>query len=110
MLAYYILSGGHHPFGEDFECEFNIYYGKYSLEHVRDVIAKNLIEWMINKDPKGRPTVKQCLAHPFFWSRLRYYVLIIYMNRHLIQIQRLIAEVFFNFCCECLNVNPLSEK
>ncbi|CAL8376527.1 unnamed protein product [Gadus morhua 'NCC'] len=71
MLAYYILSGGHHPFGEDFECEFNIYYGKYSLEHVRDVIAKNLIEWMINKDPKGRPTVKQCLAHPFFWSRLR---------------------------------------
>ena len=79
MLAYYILSGGHHPFGEDFECEFNIYYGKYSLEHVRDVIAKNLIEWMINKDPKERPTVKQCLAHPFL-SQERYYVLIIYMN------------------------------
>ncbi|CAL8239389.1 unnamed protein product, partial [Gadus morhua 'NCC'] len=23
---------------------------------------------MINKNPKERPTVQQCLAHPFFWS------------------------------------------
>ena len=72
MLAYYILSGGHHPFGQDFECEFKIYHGKYSLEHVRDVLANNLIEWMLKKNPEERPTVKQCLAHPFFWSRLRY--------------------------------------
>ncbi|KAG7266079.1 hypothetical protein CRUP_006764, partial [Coryphaenoides rupestris] len=26
---------------------------------------------MINKNPKERPTVKQCLAHPFFWSTSR---------------------------------------
>ncbi|CAL8376545.1 unnamed protein product [Gadus morhua 'NCC'] len=71
MLTYYILSGGHHPFGKKIECEYNVYRGQYSLEHVRDVIAKNLIEWMINKNPKERPRVKQCLAHPFFWSRLR---------------------------------------
>ncbi|CAL8366236.1 unnamed protein product [Boreogadus saida] len=71
MLTYYILSGGHHPFGKKIECEYNVYRGQYSLEHVRDVIAKNLIEWMINKNPKERPRVKQCLAHPFFWFRLR---------------------------------------
>ncbi|XP_030194411.1 uncharacterized protein LOC115529656 isoform X9 [Gadus morhua] len=71
MLTYYILSGGHHPFGKKIECEYNVYRGQYSLQHVRDVIAKNLIEWMINKNPKERPRVKDCLAHPFFWSRLR---------------------------------------
>uniref|UniRef100_A0A3B4HCI9 Protein kinase domain-containing protein n=1 Tax=Pundamilia nyererei TaxID=303518 RepID=A0A3B4HCI9_9CICH len=68
MLVYYILSGGHHPFGKSFECEFNIHRGKYSLDHVQDVVAKDLIEWMINKEPKYRPKVEECLKHPFFWT------------------------------------------
>uniref|UniRef100_A0A3Q2UY68 Serine/threonine-protein kinase/endoribonuclease IRE1-like n=1 Tax=Haplochromis burtoni TaxID=8153 RepID=A0A3Q2UY68_HAPBU len=71
MLIYYILSGGHHPFGDldlkSFECESNIYYGKYSLDHIQDAVAKDLIEWMINKEPKDRPKVEECLDHPFFW-------------------------------------------
>ncbi|CAL8327467.1 unnamed protein product [Lota lota] len=71
MLTYYILSGGHHPFGKGCRCESNILDGVYNLEHVQDVITEDLVEWMINKNPKERPTVKQCLAHPFFWSRLR---------------------------------------
>ncbi|XP_019203152.1 uncharacterized protein LOC102081836 [Oreochromis niloticus] len=68
MLIYYILSGGHHPFGKSFECEFNIHKGNYSLDHVLDVVAKDLIEWMINKEPKYRPKVEECLNHPFFWT------------------------------------------
>ncbi|XP_030194406.1 uncharacterized protein LOC115529656 isoform X4 [Gadus morhua] len=68
MLAYYILSGGHHPFGKDYECEYNIHRGQHSLEHVQDMIAKNLIEWMINKTPEERPMVKECLAHAFLWD------------------------------------------
>ncbi|CAI5685890.1 serine/threonine-protein kinase/endoribonuclease IRE1-like [Oreochromis aureus] len=69
MLIYYILSGGHHPFGDiSFKCESNIYDGKYSLDHVQDVVAKDLIEWMINKEPKERPKVEECLNHPFFWT------------------------------------------
>ncbi|XP_039465414.1 sensor for unfolded proteins in the ER ire1-like isoform X2 [Oreochromis aureus] len=68
MLIYYILSGGHHPFGISRECENNIYYGNYSLDHVQDLVAKDLIEWMINKEPKDRPKVKECLNHPFFWT------------------------------------------
>uniref|UniRef100_A0A3Q2WQE7 Serine/threonine-protein kinase ppk4-like n=1 Tax=Haplochromis burtoni TaxID=8153 RepID=A0A3Q2WQE7_HAPBU len=72
MLIYYILSGGKHPFGDlnvkPFKCELNIYYGKYSLDQVQDVVAKDLIEWMINKEPKDRPTVEECLDHPFFWN------------------------------------------
>jgi len=71
MLTYYILSGGHHPFGGGFRCESNIFDGVYNLEHVKDVTAEDLIKWMINKNPKERPTVKQCLAHPFFWPTSR---------------------------------------
>ncbi|XP_030287462.1 uncharacterized protein LOC115590285 isoform X5 [Sparus aurata] len=76
MLIYYILSGGHHPFGEKpFECEYNIHKGLYILDHVEDVVAKDLIKWMIDKEPKSRPTVEECLSHPFFWKperRLEY--------------------------------------
>ncbi|XP_029932512.1 uncharacterized protein LOC115376849 isoform X1 [Myripristis murdjan] len=71
MLMYYILSGGHHPFGRRFNCESNIYNGTYNLEHVKDVVSKDLIESMINAEPKKRPTVEECLAHPLFWSNER---------------------------------------
>ncbi|XP_016099442.1 uncharacterized protein [Sinocyclocheilus grahami] len=68
MLVYYILSGGQHPFGEDVDCEYNISRGRYSLEHLDDDVAKDLVEWMINENPNERPTVEQTLAHPFFWT------------------------------------------
>uniref|UniRef100_A0A3Q4GTX2 Protein kinase domain-containing protein n=1 Tax=Neolamprologus brichardi TaxID=32507 RepID=A0A3Q4GTX2_NEOBR len=69
MLIYYILSGGHHPFGDiSCKCESNIDDGNYSLDHVQDMVAKDLIEWMINKEPKDRPKVDECLKHPFFWT------------------------------------------
>ncbi|KAJ4948724.1 hypothetical protein JOQ06_020249 [Pogonophryne albipinna] len=69
MVIYYILSGGHHPFGDkSYECEHNIVKGNYTLEHVQDVLAKDLIEWMIDAEPKNRPKVEECLRHPFFWT------------------------------------------
>ncbi|XP_078131706.1 uncharacterized protein LOC144533994 isoform X1 [Sander vitreus] len=69
MLSYYILSGGHHPFGDkSYKCEGNIHEGKYTLDHVEDVVAKDLIEWMINEEPMNRPKVEECLSHPFFWK------------------------------------------
>ncbi|XP_064815277.1 uncharacterized protein LOC135531084 isoform X2 [Oncorhynchus masou masou] len=71
MLMYYIISGGHHPFGKGIHCEVNIFQGKYTLEHVEDEVAKDLIEWMINEDPEKRPTVEDTLAHPYFWSEER---------------------------------------
>ncbi|KAJ4948723.1 hypothetical protein JOQ06_020248 [Pogonophryne albipinna] len=67
MLIYYVLSGGHHPFGDiSYECENNIVKGLYTLKHVQDVLAKDLIEWMIDAEPKYRPKVEECLKHPFF--------------------------------------------
>ncbi len=72
MLVYYILSRGHHPFGKGAACEYNILRGRYSLEHLDDDVAKDLVEWMINENPNNRPTVEQTLAHPFFWTDERY--------------------------------------
>ncbi|XP_034084916.1 uncharacterized protein LOC117554557 [Gymnodraco acuticeps] len=67
MLIYYVLSGGHHPFGDiSHKCENNIDEGNYTLDHVQDVLAKDLIEWMIDAEPKTRPKVEECLKHPFF--------------------------------------------
>ncbi|XP_023250502.1 serine/threonine-protein kinase ppk4-like isoform X2 [Seriola lalandi dorsalis] len=72
MLIYYNLSGGHHPFGDKpYEYEYNIHEGKYNLERVQDMVAKDLIEWMIHEEPKKRPEVEQCLIHPFFWTKER---------------------------------------
>ncbi|KAI4822212.1 hypothetical protein KUCAC02_007771 [Chaenocephalus aceratus] len=72
MVIYYVLSGGHHPFGDiSYECENNIVKGNYTLEHVQDVLAKDLIERMIDAEPKNRPKVEECLNHPFFWKHYR---------------------------------------
>ncbi|XP_056609508.1 serine/threonine-protein kinase/endoribonuclease IRE2-like [Triplophysa dalaica] len=68
MLVYYILSRGHHPFSKGAACEYNILQGKYTLEHLEDDVAKDLVELMINDDPVKRPTVEKTLAHPFFWN------------------------------------------
>lgn len=68
MLVYYILSKGHHPFGKGVRCETNILDGKYSLEHLEDEMAKDLVEWMISHEPKDRPNVDETLHHPFFWT------------------------------------------
>nr|XP_033945972.1 serine/threonine-protein kinase ppk4-like [Pseudochaenichthys georgianus] len=69
MVIYYVLSGGHHPFGDiSYECENNIVKGNYTLEHVQDVLEKDLIERMIDAEPKNRPKVEECLNHPFFWK------------------------------------------
>ena len=63
MLTYYILSGGHHPFGSGFRCESNIFDGVYNLEHVTDVTAQDLIKWMINENPR-RKTYSEAMPGP----------------------------------------------
>ncbi|XP_058626131.1 serine/threonine-protein kinase/endoribonuclease ire-1-like isoform X2 [Onychostoma macrolepis] len=57
MLTYYVLSDGKHPFGDVIRREMNISEGKYSLGDIQDIAAKDLIAWMINKEPAERPTI-----------------------------------------------------
>ncbi|XP_070559094.1 uncharacterized protein [Ptychodera flava] len=74
MLMYYILSDGHHPFGKfgtpkDIAAtQHNISEGKYILFHLDCVIAKHLIAWMLAKERKARPSMKEVLGHPYFWE------------------------------------------
>lgn len=66
MLAYYILSGGNHPFGTGSEIEENIRKGNYQLDKITDVEAKDLIEKMIAREPQTRLSVKEAVEHPYF--------------------------------------------
>ncbi|OXB77043.1 UNVERIFIED_CONTAM: hypothetical protein H355_014865 [Colinus virginianus] len=72
-VFYYVVSEGSHPFGKSLQRQANILLGAYSLESLdagrhEDVVARDLIEQMINMDPQKRPSASCVLQHPFFWS------------------------------------------
>lgn len=72
-VFYYVLSNGHHPFGEKYMREANIIQNKFQLDHLDiwgdlGVLARDLIGQMILPDPRARPDATTVLQHPFFWS------------------------------------------
>ncbi|KAI8950531.1 hypothetical protein F4801DRAFT_579382 [Xylaria longipes] len=75
LVFFYVLTKGHHPFdcGDRYMREVNIRKGQFNLERLEvlgDVAyeAKALIETMLRANPRTRPTAKDVMAHPFFWS------------------------------------------
>ncbi|XP_043945168.1 serine/threonine-protein kinase/endoribonuclease IRE2 [Protopterus annectens] len=73
-VFYYVMSKGQHPFGDNLRRQANILTNVYKLEHFisdinEHVIAKNLIEQMLSSVPQKRPSAKEVLKHPFFWSQ-----------------------------------------
>ena len=69
MLFYFVLTKGKHPFGKwYFDRLSNTRKGAYDLYQLTDLVAKDLIEWMLQHDPNQRPTVEQCLKHPYIIS------------------------------------------
>jgi serine/threonine-protein kinase/endoribonuclease IRE1 len=71
LVFYYVLTQGSHPFdcGDRYMREVNIRKGNFNLEHVNlNYEARDLIEKMLDANPKKRPTASEVLAHPFFWS------------------------------------------
>ncbi|NP_001085649.1 endoplasmic reticulum to nucleus signaling 2 S homeolog precursor [Xenopus laevis] len=72
-VFYYVLSKGQHPFGDNLRRQSNILSGSYSLPKLQDdthenVVARHLVEMMINSDPLLRPSSQNVLIHPFFWT------------------------------------------
>ncbi|CAJ0606189.1 unnamed protein product [Cylicocyclus nassatus] len=69
-IFYYVLSDGEHPFGDSLHRQTNIINGEYTLLGIKqDVpVAVALIESMIQRIPKSRPSLQCVLAHPFFWE------------------------------------------
>ncbi|KAI0399755.1 hypothetical protein F4802DRAFT_610633 [Xylaria palmicola] len=75
LVFFYVLTKGLHPFdcGDRYMREVNIRKGQFNLKPLDvlgDVahVAKSLIETMLRADPRARPTARDVMAHPFFWS------------------------------------------
>ncbi|KAI1454288.1 hypothetical protein F4805DRAFT_329959 [Annulohypoxylon moriforme] len=75
LVFFYVLTKGLHPFdcGDRYMREVNIRKGQFNLKPL-DVLgdfaheAKALIETMLRADPRARPSAKDVMSHPFFWS------------------------------------------
>ncbi|KAI0482701.1 hypothetical protein GGR56DRAFT_621241 [Xylariaceae sp. FL0804] len=74
LVFFYVLTKGQHPFdcGDRYMREVNIRKGQFNLGPL-DVLgecadeAKDLVEWMLQSNPRARPTAPQVRSHPFFW-------------------------------------------
>ncbi|XP_068157925.1 serine/threonine-protein kinase/endoribonuclease IRE1 isoform X1 [Drosophila tropicalis] len=77
-VYYYVLSGGHHAFGDNLKRQANILSHEYNLaklhadgndfENSKIILAEQLIADMIHKDPQSRPPARCIGNHPLFWD------------------------------------------
>ncbi|KAJ3415687.1 bifunctional endoribonuclease/protein kinase ire1 [Chytridiales sp. JEL 0842] len=72
-VAFYVMTGGHHPFGDRYSREINILKGNHRLDKLDSLDegpmeAKDLVRRMIAKDNKKRPEATALLMHPYFWT------------------------------------------
>ncbi|CAB3223992.1 unnamed protein product [Arctia plantaginis] len=75
-VFYYVLSKGHHPFGDMLRRQANILTGDYNLEQLEKVLpeeevllTKILIRAMISSRPSARPPCETVLKYPMFWGK-----------------------------------------
>lgn len=72
-VFYYVLSRGDHPFGDSLHRQANILSSEASLFHFSssssfDLIAKDAVERMLERNPQLRITAARLLQHPVFWD------------------------------------------
>ncbi|XP_046850206.1 serine/threonine-protein kinase/endoribonuclease IRE1-like [Xenia sp. Carnegie-2017] len=69
MVTYYIATKGKHPFGTKRHRLDNMLNGKpVGLEEIKDEALKDLLSWMLNREPEDRPSATVALKHPFLMS------------------------------------------
>ncbi|XP_046856561.1 uncharacterized protein LOC124449661 [Xenia sp. Carnegie-2017] len=69
MIAYYVATKGKHPFGTKPYRLINMLNGKpVGLEEIKDETLKDLLSWMLNREPEDRPSANEALKHPFLMS------------------------------------------
>ena len=69
MVAFYTVTKGQHPFGEEPDRDRNLRNGNpVYLHKLEDPAVKDLISWMLSHDSKERPTAEQALKHPYLQS------------------------------------------
>ena len=79
MVAFYIVTEGKHPFGEaEHQILTNLPVANpVNLNMLDDhPLAKDLISWMLNHDPKDRPSAEEALQHPYLKSKEKQFSLL----------------------------------
>ena len=72
MVAFYIVTEGKHPFGEaELQILTNLPAANpVNLNMLDDhPLVKDLTSWMLNHDPKDRPSAEDALQHPYLKSK-----------------------------------------
>ncbi len=84
MVAFYIVTKGEHPFGEEPDRLRNLLDGKpVGLYNLKDPPAKDLITWMLSHDPKDRPSAEEALKHPYLLSPQQQFKMLCEMGNQL---------------------------
>ena len=66
MVCFYILTKGGYVFGDKAVRVRNLLAGDpVGLDNLADLLAKDLISWMLQHDPKDRPCAHEALKHPY---------------------------------------------
>ncbi|XP_046864633.1 serine/threonine-protein kinase/endoribonuclease IRE2-like [Xenia sp. Carnegie-2017] len=66
MVAYYVATGGKHPFGTTGVRLHNMLNGNpVGLMEIEDEALKDLLLWMLNLQPEDRPSANEALKHPY---------------------------------------------
>ena len=65
MVAFYVMSGGRHPFeaASDAAVEVKITNGQPDLSSVTDLVAQDLVKKMLEDIPSNRPAAKRLLKY-----------------------------------------------
>ena len=65
-IAFFVLTKGGHPFGDEFERMGNILNGNpVALEKLANRNARTFVSWLISKEIQNRPYAYEALRHSF---------------------------------------------
>ena len=103
MVAFYIVTKGKHPFGDEADLLRNLIDGKpVGLETLKDPVLNDLLSWMLSHDPKDRPSADEALKHPYLQPGKHQFELLCKVgNQHEIKTKDVTSDVV-----QKLNNNP----
>ncbi len=95
MVAFYIVTKGKHPFGEEPDKLRNLLDGNpVGLDTLKDPVLKDFLSWMLSHDPKDRPSANQALKHPYLQPAKQQFEMLCKMgNQHEIKTQDVTSDV-----------------